>query len=209
MSINLLAALRRVPAIGILRGCPPQHVEEAATAAIEGGFRVLEVTLDSPEPHVSIGRLATLSSDVLVGAGTVRTVEDVGTAVASGAVFLVSPFVDEMVVAEARRLGVPIVPGAATPTEVWRALQAGATGVKVFPAVQLGGPDYLRAIRGPLGDPHLVPTGGVSLGNAKAFLEAGAYAVGVGGSVFPIDALMAGDAGRVRSAAIALIGEIT
>jgi len=209
MSIDLLAALRRVPAIGILRGCPPQHAEEAATAAIEGGFTVLEVTLDSPEPHVSIGRIAKLSGDVLVGAGTVRTVEDVGAAIASGAVFLVSPFVDETVVAEARRLGVPIVPGAATPTEVWQALHAGATAVKVFPAVQLGGPDYVRAIRGPLGNPHLVPTGGVSVDNAKAFLEAGAYAIGVGGSVFSIDALMAGDAGRVGSAATALIEEIT
>lgn len=209
MRIDLLAALRRVPSVGILRGCPPQHAEEAATAAIEGGFTVLEVTLDSPEPHVSIGRIARLSSDVLVGAGTVRTVEDVEAAVASGAAFLVSPIVDEMVIAAARRLDVPIVPGAATPTEVWQALHAGATAVKVFPAVQLGGPDYVRAISGPLGNPPLVPTGGVSLDNAKAFLEAGAYAIGVGGSVFSIDALMAGDAGRVGSAATALIEEIT
>ena len=209
MSMDLLAALRPVPSIGILRGCPPQHAEEAATAAIEGGFTVLEVTLDSPEPYVSIGRIARLSGDVHVGAGTVRTVEDVGAAVASGAAFIVSPIVDEMVIAAARRLDVPIVPGAATPTEVWRALQAGATAVKVFPAVQLGGPGYIRAIRGPLGYPPLVPTGGVTLANARAFLEAGAYALGVGGSVFSIDALRAGDAGRVRSAATALIEEIT
>ncbi len=209
MSADLLEALRRVPAIGILRGCPLRHAEAIAAAAVGAGFAVIEVTLDSPDPYRSIERIASASPDVLVGAGTVRSVADVGAAVESGAAFLVCPLVDAVVIAEAMSRDVPILPGAATPTEISRALQAGATAVKVFPAAQLGGPDYIHAISGPLGYPLMVPTGGVTADNARPFLAAGAFAVGVGGSVFPRDALEAGDTDLVRSAASSLIEEIT
>ena len=209
MSADLLEALRRVPTIGILRGCPLQHAEAIAHAAVEAGFIVLEVTLDSPDPYRSIERIASASPEVLVGAGTVRSVADVEAALDSGAAFLVSPLVDAEVIAEATSRGVPILPGAATPTEITRALQLGATAVKVFPAAQLGGPDYIHAISAPLGHPLMVPTGGVTPDNARPFLAAGAFAVGVGGSVFPRAALEAGDTDLVRSAASSFLEEIT
>jgi Entner-Doudoroff aldolase len=180
-----------------------------ADAAVEAGFAVLEVTLDSPEPYRSIARIAGASDGVLVGAGTVRTVADVEAAVDSGAAFLVSPLTDTAVIAAAISRGVPILPGAATPTEISQALQAGADAIKVFPALHLGGPGYIRAISGPLGHPLLVPTGGVTVENAGPFLAAGAFALGVGGAVFSRDALEAGDTDRVRSAASSFIESIT
>ncbi len=209
MTVDLLEALRRVPAIAILRGCPSRHIAMVANAAMEGGFTALEVTLDSPEPYRSIERIAGTAADVLVGAGTVRTIADVEKAVDSGAAFLVSPLVDPAVIAEAVRRNVPILPGAATPTEIAHAVRAGAAAVKVFPAIHLGGPAYIRAISGPLGHPRLVPTGGVTAENASLFLAAGAFAVGVGGSVFSRDALEAGDVVRVRSSASSFVKAIT
>lgn len=209
MSVDLLEALERVPAIGILRGCPSRHIGTVANAAMEGGFTVLEVTLDSPEPYRSIERIAGATNDVLVGAGTVRSIADLENAVDSGAAFLVSPLVNTAVIAEAVSRGVPILPGAATPTEISQSFQDGAAAVKVFPAIHLGGPGYIHAISGPLGYPRLIPTGGITAENAALFLSAGAFAVGVGGSVFSRDAFEAGDADRVRSAALSFIESIT
>jgi 2-dehydro-3-deoxyphosphogluconate aldolase/(4S)-4-hydroxy-2-oxoglutarate aldolase len=209
VNIDLFEALQRSPAVGILRGCPLRHIEAIAGAAIAGGFTVLEVTLDSPEPYRSIERIADSATTVLVGAGTVRTTTDVEKAVDSGAAFLVSPLVEPSVIAEAVRRNVPIFPGAATPTEISHAVRSGAAAVKVFPASHLGGPGYIRAISGPLGHPRLVPTGGVTIENASPFLSAGAFAVGVGGSVFSREDLESGDAERVRAAAFSLIEAIT
>lgn len=209
MSSGLFEAVERLPAVGILRGCPAKHIEVVTEVAAAAGFAAFEVTLDSPDPFLSIGRLRARFPELVVGAGTVRTVEEAHEAAESGAAFLVSPLLDEAVIAAAAARQLPILPGAATPTEVWRAVQAGAPAVKVFPAVQLGGPGYLRAIRGPLGHPRLVPTGGISTSNARSFLEAGAWALGVGGAVFPREALTVGDAERVGSMASAFVASIT
>jgi len=209
MSADVLDVLGRLPAIGILRGCPPQHVEAVAGAAAGAGFVLLEVTLDSPEPFRSIERVPGAVADVLVGAGTVRTAAEAHTAIDSGAAFLLSPLVDSAVIAAAVERGVPIIPGAATPTEVWQALEAGAGAVKIFPASHLGGPGFIASILAPLGHPRLVATGGVTAANAKAFLDAGAFAVGVGGSVFSREALEAGDGARIGSAASLLIEAIS
>jgi 2-dehydro-3-deoxyphosphogluconate aldolase/(4S)-4-hydroxy-2-oxoglutarate aldolase len=205
----LSEALDRLPVVGILRGAPVSTVESIAAAAVAAGFQVLEVTLDSPEPLRSIGLLQRAHPDAVIGAGTVRNGAEARIALDAGAQFIVTPMLDAEVVAACVADSVPIIPGAATPTEIWHALRLGATAVKVFPARELGGPAYLRAIRGPLGNPPLVPTGGVGPDNAAAFLEAGADAVGVGGSVFPSDALRDGDAGRVGSLASALVRAIT
>jgi 2-dehydro-3-deoxyphosphogluconate aldolase/(4S)-4-hydroxy-2-oxoglutarate aldolase len=199
----LFSAIVRFPAIGILRGCTPGHIEAVALAAANAGFAAIEVTLDSPGALESLGFLVTRFPDLTVGAGTVRTPLEVEQVVEAGATFVISPFVDEQVISEASTRRVTIVPGAATPTEVWRAMAAGADAVKIFPAVLLGGPDYLRAIRAPLGGSRLVPTGGVTKANARGFLDAGAFALGVGGSVFPRDALANGDAAKVGLLALA------
>lgn len=206
---RLFEALDRLPAIGILRGCLPATVTQVATAAVDAGFAALEVTLDSPDPLASITRLTETLPEVVIGAGTVRRADDADRAIEAGAAFVVTPMLSHEVVAVCRRRGVPSIPGAATPTEIWAAVNLGAAAVKVFPARQLGGPAYLSAVLGPLGNPPLVPTGGVGPDNAAALLDAGARAVGVGGSVFPYEALRDGDAARVGSLASAFVRSIT
>ena len=177
---SLFRSLGEVPAIGILRGCLPKHVVEVTGAAANSGFAVVEVTLDSPSAIHSIELLVEAYPDLVIGAGTVLTTVEVAQAFQAGASFVVSPVVNEQVIAACRDLAIPVLPGAATPTEAFRALHAGADAVKLFPAVHLGGPAYVAAIRGPLGNPRLVPTGGISAQNGRAFLDAGAVALGVG-----------------------------
>lgn len=201
----LRGALEQMPVIGIIRGCPSDHVVAVAIAAFDAGIRVMEVTLDSPEPLEGIRAVSAALPDAVIGAGTVRTPDDVEQAAAAGAAFIVAPVVSIPVIETAVAAGIPVVPGAASPTEIWTAVEAGAFAVKVFPARELGGPAYLAAISAPLGRLALVPTGGVGIEDAAAYLAAGAFAVGIGGSVFPSAALVAGDAGRVGSLATELV----
>lgn len=201
-----IPGLDRLPIVGILRGCPADHATRVAAAAAEAGLIALEVTLDSEDALAQIRSIAGLGPTV--GVGTVTDAGQVGPAVEAGARFVVSPIVDPDVITECAQRGVPCLPGAATPTEIHHALELGATGVKVFPALQLGGPGYLRAIRGPLGHPPLVPTGGVDLGNAADFLDAGAVALGVGSSMFPRRALVDGAAGEIGEIVAAWVGKI-
>lgn len=204
-----IPGLAQVPVIGILRGCPPERVEEVAEAALEAGLRVLEVTFDSPDAFEQIRRLAQALPDASIGAGTVLGVGEVAEAVEAGARFVVTPVLDEPVVTACVQRDLPCIPGAATPSEIWRALQMGATAVKVFPAAQLGGPAYLSALRAPLGSPPLVPTGGVGPEEAPAYLEAGAVAVAMGSGIFPRRAMEAGDLeaiGRAARAAVEAVG---
>jgi 2-dehydro-3-deoxyphosphogluconate aldolase / (4S)-4-hydroxy-2-oxoglutarate aldolase len=174
-----------VPLIGILRKLPSDRVAAIGAVLQRAGLRVVEVTLDSDRPFDQIERLREATPSLTVGAGTVTSPDQVEQAVDSGAQFIVSPIMSSSVLATCKASGVPCLPGAATPTEIYDALYAGATAVKVFPAAQLGGPAYLRAIRSPLGDPPLVPTGGITLENAAEYLAAGAGALGVGSNLFP------------------------
>lgn len=207
--IELSAALMRVPIVGILRGCPPEHTAAMADAAAGAGIVALEVTFDSLAPVEAIRMLCETRADLAVGAGTVCSATDVTLAVEAGARFIVSPVLDSDVVGAAAECGVAVVPGAATPTEIRRAVQLGAAMVKVFPARELGGPDFVRSVIGPLGGPRLLPTGGVDAANAAQFLEAGAAAVGIGGALFPPAALEAGDAAEVSRRAQQIVGAVT
>jgi len=205
----LIEALDRRPVIGIIRGCPVEHIAAIASAAADAGIPALEVTLDSPDPFDSIAALVRALPGTVLGAGTVRTPEQVEMAAAAGARFIVSPVVTDTVMEACTDLRLAAIPGAATPTEITRALDLGAFAVKVFPALQLGGPGYLKAVAGPLGHPRLLPTGGVDAGNAAAFLASGAFALGVGGSVFRSDLLIGGDANGVGSLASELVEAIS
>lgn len=182
-----------VPVIGILRRCPPKEAVPVVTAVVNAGLRVVEVTLDSEDVLHQIASLTRAVPEATLGVGTVTRSDQVGPAVEAGASFVVSPTVSPPVIDACVALDVPSIPGAATPTEIMRALEAGATAVKVFPVAQLGGPGYLRAILHPLGDPPLVPTGGVTPEDAGAYLAARAVAVGAGSSLFSLSALEAGD----------------
>lgn len=163
-------------ASAILRTDVEESASPAMEAAVRGGIRICEFTMTIPGV---LDRIAEFSKrdGLVVGAGTVLTVEDARAAVEHGATFLVSPVVDEAVIEEATRLGVAVMPGTHTPTEMMRAWQAGAQLQKLFPAPGLG-PSYVAACRGPMPFLNIVPTNGVTEQNAEAWLRAGAHALG-------------------------------
>jgi 2-dehydro-3-deoxyphosphogluconate aldolase/(4S)-4-hydroxy-2-oxoglutarate aldolase len=178
--IDLAQALAAARVVAVLRAArEPARVIEAVVA---GGIAVVEVTLDSPDAEAVIAAASARHPDVLVGAGTVRTAADVDRAVRAGAAFCVAPATVEAALARAAAAGVPMVPGALTPTEIERAAALGAPVVKLFPG-SLGGPGYVRELRGPLPGVPLLVTGGVDAGNARAYLDAGAIAVGAASSL--------------------------
>jgi 2-dehydro-3-deoxyphosphogluconate aldolase/(4S)-4-hydroxy-2-oxoglutarate aldolase len=186
--------------IAVLRAPDGRHLVDVALALQDEGVVCIEVTLTTSGALDAIRTLRSkLDASSALGAGSILSVADLEAAHAAGAAYTLSPSVQLDVLARARELGVPHIPGAATPTEVVTAWRAGAAAVKVFPAAQLGGPPYLKALRGPLPGIDLIPTGGVGADDVPSYLQAGAVAVGVGGPLIG-DALLNGcdDAFRRR-----------
>lgn len=179
-----IPGITQVPLIGILRKLPPEMVVDVVGAAHEAGIRVVEVTLDSEQALEQIHTVAKTFPGVTVGAGSVLSPAQVADADDAGAHFIVSPVTRRAVAAACNGLQVPLVPGAATPTEIDIAIESGAVAVKVFPVEHLGGAAFLEAVLSPLGEPPLIPTGGVTLTNAGDYLAAGAAAVGAGSAMF-------------------------
>jgi 2-dehydro-3-deoxyphosphogluconate aldolase/(4S)-4-hydroxy-2-oxoglutarate aldolase len=157
---------------------------DACRAAVRGGLSVLEITLTTPGALRAIEAMAK-EDGAIPGGGTVLTPNDARRVADAGGRFALSPVFDPEVVEEAHRLGLLAVPGTSTPTEILAAHRGGARLVKVFPAAALGGPAYIRAVRGPLPDIPLVPTNGVTPDTIADYLAAGAVMVGAGGDVFP------------------------
>ena len=180
---EFLAQYRAARASSILRTHDQTLAREAMSAAIAGGFRVIEFTLSIPGANELIAEFSQRAG-LIVGAGTVLTVDEARAAAQAGASFLVSPVVDELVLEEAHRLGLPVMPGCATPTEMLRAYRAGAQLQKLFPAPGTG-PAWVKQTLGPMPFLKIVPTSGVTLENAAAFWQAGAYALGFVASLFP------------------------
>lgn len=179
--MGLQEAMKACPAVAILRSSSAARFADVSDVLVEQGIRAVEFTFTAPDVADAIRAYAARKpADVALGAGTVTTVQQAREAVDAGATYLISPSLSLDVIEEGVRLGVPVLPGALTPTEILTAWRAGATMVKVFPASAVGGPGYIKAIRGPLPDIPLVPTGGVSLDNAGDYLAAGATGVGVG-----------------------------
>jgi len=179
-------------------------VVDACRAAVRGGLRVLEITLTTPGALRAIETLAA-RGDAIVGAGTVLTVEQARAVKDAGGRFALSPVFDPAVVAEAHRLDMLAVPGTASPTEILAAFRCGARLIKVFPVGALGGPAFLRAVRGPFPDIPLVGTNGPTADNLAEYFAAGALAVGLGGEVFPDGYTLASietSARRVRQAVL-------
>jgi 2-dehydro-3-deoxyphosphogluconate aldolase/(4S)-4-hydroxy-2-oxoglutarate aldolase len=203
---SLIEALAITPVIGIARRCPAARAGVVAKAASSGGLRVIELTMDAPDACDAIAAARHAAPSLLVGAGTVRTVRAAQDAIAAGASFLVSPGFDPAVVHHALDAGVDCVPGVMTPTEVEQASRL-VPVVKLFPAGPLG-TDYVRTLREPFAEVGLVCTGGVNASNARAFLEAGAIAVGVGGAAFPASALSAGDGDAVCAAVAEVVAAV-
>jgi 2-dehydro-3-deoxyphosphogluconate aldolase / (4S)-4-hydroxy-2-oxoglutarate aldolase len=186
----------RIAAVGIVpvvRAASPREARVAAEAVCLGGIPIVEITMTVPDAMAVIRELVkSHSADVLVGAGTVLDAEAARRCLDAGAQFLVSPGLDPEIVQLAVRERILVMAGALTPTEVITAWKAGSDFVKVFPCAQVGGAEYIRALRGPLPQIPLVPTGGVHLNNAAEFILAGAAALGVGGELVHREALKSG-----------------
>jgi Entner-Doudoroff aldolase len=206
MSEAVLNDIREARALAILRCNDHAAGRQALDAAVRGGFRVLEVTLSTPG---AVEMIADYAKDdrLLIGAGTVLTVEQARAAAQAGARFLVSPVVDDDVLAEATRLGCLVIPGCATPTELWRAHRAGAAAQKLFP-LPAGGPTWLRSVLAPMPFLRVIPTNGVDADNAAEWLAAGAFAVGVNRALFHVEELAAGAWDRVEARARTLLAAV-
>jgi len=172
--------LREIGLVPVLRADSEEQALALATAVAAGGVNVMEVTMTVPGAIRVMARLAKERPDILIGAGTVLDPETARICILEGATFVVSPALNIKTIEMCHRYGVPVLPGALTPTEVVTAWQAGADVVKVFPASAMGGAKYLKALKAPMPQVELIPTGGVSLTTALEFLEAGAFALGVG-----------------------------
>jgi len=178
----VVARIKSEGAVAVIRTDSLERALGAARAAIAGGFRAIEITFGFSDASTAISKLAE-NHDLLIGAGTILTRYQVREAVAAGARFLVSPCVLPEVIDTARELQVAGIPGAFTPTEIYTAHTLGADIVKIFPAVKFG-PDYLKAVRGPLPNIPIMPTSGVDASNVAEWFRAGAVAVGAVASVF-------------------------
>lgn len=199
------AAIAGPGVVAIGRGLPPDRIDALAAALVRGGIRAFEVTLTSPDALGSIRRLAGAAGDLaraardlagaarhqagaaddlglIVGAGTVVDLEGAEAAVAAGAGFLVSPHTDVEIVRWAVDRGIPVFPGALTPTEIRAGWSAGATAIKLFPASAVGAA-FVRELRGPFPAISLLPTGGLTIASIDEFIAAGAVAVGLGGGL--------------------------
>jgi 2-dehydro-3-deoxyphosphogluconate aldolase / (4S)-4-hydroxy-2-oxoglutarate aldolase len=188
---------QRIIEIGIVpvvRATSPEQALAAAEAVCAGGIPIVEVTLTVPGAIEVIAQLVrTAGGKVLVGAGTVLDAEAARQSIGAGAEFIVSPGFERQTVDVAHREGTLMMAAGLTPTEILTAWKAGSDFVKVFPCGSVGGPKYIRALRGPLPQIPLVPTGGVNLLTAAEFIRAGAAALGVGGELVPPEALQAGN----------------
>jgi len=188
---------RRISAI--VRSNDQQVAREAIQAAVDGGFRMVEFTLTTPGALELIAQFAK-RNELLVGAGTVLTVQQAQDSVAAGARFLVSPIMDPVIVAEAQRLEVPMIPGTFTPTEMETAHRLGADFCKLFPAAP-GGPEYVRAIRAPLPHLRIFPTAGITVENFTEFLNVGCVGVGFVAALFTPDDMARRDYAAIRARA--------
>jgi 2-dehydro-3-deoxyphosphogluconate aldolase/(4S)-4-hydroxy-2-oxoglutarate aldolase len=181
---KIMQHMHELGLVPVLRASSAEEAITIADAILAGGVNILEITMTVPGAIRVIEQLAKHHGEkLLLGAGTVLDPETARNCILAGAQFIVSPALDVRTIELCRRYSVPILPGALTPTEILTAWQAGADVVKVFPCSALGGAKYLQALKGPLPQIQLIPTGGVSLSTAEEFLAAGAFALGVGGDL--------------------------
>jgi 2-dehydro-3-deoxyphosphogluconate aldolase/(4S)-4-hydroxy-2-oxoglutarate aldolase len=188
-----LALIREVGVVPIVRAPSPEDALRAAEAIITGNIGIAEITMTVPNALRVMEKVAEKFGDkVLLGAGTILDPESCRAALLAGAEFIVTPALNLHVIEVAHRYSKPCIPGALTPTEIVTAWQAGADMVKVFPCGPVGGPQYLKALKGPFPQIEFVPTGGVNLETTPEFIKAGAAAVAVGRELVDPEALREG-----------------
>ena len=200
--LTALDVMRDAPVIPVIVLHDVKHAVPLARALVAGGIRMLEVTLRTPQALECIEAIARDVPDAVAGAGTIRSAADAQAASLAGARFGVSPGYTRSVGKACHDLGLPLLPGVATGSEIMTAQEDGYTELKFFPAVQAGGIPMLKAWQGPFGEVRFCPTGGVHAGNAHEFLALNNVAC-VGGSwIVPTDAIAAGDWDRITALAL-------
>lgn len=181
---EVLQKIKEVGIIPVIRTKSADEAQSVIKAILAGGINILEITMTIPDAVELIGKLTQeLNNEVIIGAGTVLDVEAAQKCIEAGARFIVSPIFDAKIVSLCNQSSIVVISGALTPTEIFTAWQNGADLVKVFPVSAVGGASYLKAVKAVFPHIELVPTGGVNLENATSFIEAGAFAVGIGGEL--------------------------
>jgi 2-dehydro-3-deoxyphosphogluconate aldolase / (4S)-4-hydroxy-2-oxoglutarate aldolase len=179
-----------------------------ARAAAAGGIQFVEITWNTDRAAALITQLREELPTCVIGAGTLLTLRDQTQAIAAGAQYLFTPHVDLEMIKTAFDQDIPLVAGALSPTEIVHAWHAKAAMVKVFPVQALGGVAYIKSLHGPLGEIPLIPTGGVTLANTAAFLQAGAAAVGLAGDLFPQAAIQSENWQEIANRAQTLLQQL-
>lgn len=190
--MKLIDRIERYKLMVAVRTNTPENAYKAAEACIKGGVKLIEITFSVPEAEEVIKKLSS-NNMVTVGAGTVLSILDAKKALKAGAAYIVSPNFDEEIVKFTRKEGALSIPGACTPTEIYRAYKAGGDIIKLFPFVEIGGLGFLKVIRGPMPFVKYMLSGGVNLDNISEYLSAKASCILVGSAVIKHELVMAED----------------
>ncbi len=204
---DILATFARIKVVPVIRAGSIDPAKRAALWLAEAGMSAVEMTLTTPGVFDGIAELRK-NQAIIVGAGTILSAQDARLAILAGSQFLVTPCWVDGVIELAKSADIPVMIGAANPSEIWRAHCAGATAVKVFPAATVGGPQFLRQVRAVFPSVLLMPTGGVTIETAVDYLAAGAFCVGLGSELAPAKALEANDKAGVIAKAKKLLASL-
>lgn len=204
--------IHRIEQIGIVpvvRAGSLDEARRAVEAICAGGIPIVEITMTVPDAPAMIREVAQQYGDkVLTGAGTVTNAAQAEICLDAGAEFLVSPGLSAGVLRAAAARGKLAIPGVLTPSEIMRALEEGVKLLKIFPCGSVGGPKYIKSLRGPFPECAFIPTGGVNLANAAEYIMAGAFALGVGAELVDLAALRRNDSKKISDAAKALVDAV-
>jgi len=199
---EVIARIGEIGIVPVIRAATVAEATRAVEAIAAGGIPIVEITMTVPNAASVIHQVAgRFGASLLVGAGTITTAEQAKLSIDAGAQFLVSPGLSIPVLSVAQACGVLAIPGALTPTELMHAQENGAKLVKIFPCDNVGGPRYVKSLRGPFPKAALIPTGGVNAANAGDFIAAGAFAVGAGSELVNRTALRDGNFAQITETA--------
>jgi 2-dehydro-3-deoxyphosphogluconate aldolase / (4S)-4-hydroxy-2-oxoglutarate aldolase len=206
---DVLAHIEEVALVPVVRAPSAELALAAVDAILEGGISIFEITLTVPGAVQLIEKLAQrVAGRAVIGAGTVLTPEQAASVIDAGAQFIVSPGLDAPTIELVLKRGVVCLPGALTPTEVIAAWKLGADMVKIFPCSAMGGAKYIKALKAPLPQVKMLPTGGVSAATAREYLDAGSSALGIGSELVDAKALAAGQGSVVTARAKELVDAV-